>query len=202
MNEIKNKAIYLLFFCFIAFNCNAWLGSESIKKAIKEHDELYLKFAPERESTDIKVDLTHQNLGALIKVIFQYTPETPHCKSYFEALENLENKVYVRSLLKGFFIGLPVGVLNFYALLKNRNIKKTLGASAISGVLFSILNVIYENKSYGKHPYFDRFLKKYDNYFDNLGIETITRMIASYGMFLLGGFLGAGTSIAVSEKLK
>lgn len=208
MIKIKQKTIYikalfLLFFGLANLNSNAWLGSSSVKIAKEKHDELYEKFVPEiEESPNIKAELILKNLGALIQVLYKYDPETPHCKAYFEALDNLENKVTSRSLINSFLVGLPVGFLNFYALNRGKYMKTTLVSAIISGLLFSILNVIKENKSYGKSPYFDRFLNKHDNYFDNLGIESITRMLGSYGMFLLGGLLGCSGSIFINDKLK
>lgn len=201
MNEIKNKGLYLLLFCLMAFKCKAWLGSSSVKTAKEKHDELYEKFVPEKESSNIKAELILKNLGTLVQVLYKYDPETPHCNAYFESLDNLENKVQLRSFSASFLVGLIAGLANFYALHKQKNMKATLATSLISGLLFSILNVIKENKSYGKSPYFDKLLNKHDNYFDNLGIESITRMLGSYGMFIFGGILGCGGSIFINDKL-
>lgn len=183
------KLIILILINLSSITLNGWLNLTAVQKAIKEHDEAYEKFAAEKESTNIKVS------AAAFK--FVYTPETPHLQIYFEAFKKLDDRVNLHSCLKSFLIGLPVGLLFFYALLKDGHIKKPLSISLLSGLLFAIYNVIHENKSYGKHPYFDILLGKHDNYFENASVDTVLRILGSYYWFIMGGFLGAGAGTQI-----
>lgn len=196
MNCYKNFIFLVL--CLISFSCEASFWT-SVEEAIYEHNDAFEKFAP--EAADIKVETIHRP-GSHQPVKFVYTPETANLKAYTNSLGRLEDKVFLRSCLKSFLVGLPVGFINFIASHKNKYKKEVLGTSLITGLIFSILNVIKENNSYGKHPFFDKYLKRYDNYFGNGRPVSIIRILVSYFMFIMGGLTSKGCSIGSYELIK
>lgn len=206
MSEIKKKKHYynnfiLLIFCCVAnFNSNAWFGWGFVNSALKEHSEAYAKFVPEKSATEIKIDVAFNRPGFL-----RYTPETPNLLGYLESFKKLENKVMVRSMTKSFLFSLLVGLYNGYNLSKpksNGSVFKPVLAGLLGGLAYSILSVMDENRSTGKHPYFDEFLRKHDNYFSNLSFPTAVRIAMAYSSFVTGWVLSASSYIAIKEKIK
>lgn len=185
--NIFNKAIFLLFFILANLNCFGWFGSEGVNKAIKEHNELYSKFVPERESTDIKVEPILSKIIPSATIAFRYSPETRHLKAYFDSFGKLEISVIQTSQLKALIFGSILGILNVYGLFNYDQALKLFLGSLIAALVASIVNTIKENKAYGKHLYFDRFLKKHDNYFDNFNSPSSTRALITYLTSLSSG---------------
>lgn len=196
MVKIKNTKLYsinfiLLLFCSLAsFPCKALFNFAFLKSAVQKHSELYEKFATERELTDIEVKTS---LGGIVfeTIKFKYIPETRNLLAYIAAFKNLDNKIMLNSIIKGFLVGLPIGLITTYrSFIPHNKNEKEFEKALVLGFIFSVLSVLHENKSFGKQPYFDLFLKKQDNYFSNISFNTAQRIFVKYISCIFGGTAG------------
>lgn len=193
------KFIALILISLLTFSCEGWFGSGWVKQAIKEHAQVYEKFYPEWESNDIKVVRTvnlelmrPKTVQRTKPVLYTYTPNTRHLGLYLNSFEKLESNLKLNSALKSFLMGFSLSGISILGLLKSRHKGKILLSTLIGGLLLPIANVLHENKSYGKQPHFDKWLKKHENYFSNCSSRTLKRILFNYFILIIGSLMPMG----------